>query len=58
MKFKILRTIIIYLGLIILSYAVYLKTGIQDGLAIFGAMLIASSLYIWIEYDDDGNKKK
>ena len=58
MKFKILRTIIIYLGLIILSYAVYLKTGIQDSLAIFGAMLIASSLYIWIEYNDDDNKKK
>ena len=58
MKFKILRRIIIYLGLIILSYAVYLKTGIQDSLAILGAMLIASSLYIWIEYNDDDNKKK
>lgn len=52
MKFKILRTILFYLGITILSYSVYLKNNFSEGFGFFGAMLLASVVYLWIEYDN------
>ena len=52
MKIKILRTIVFYLGVLIFSYSVYLKNGFSDGFAFFGAMLMASVIYIWMEYSE------
>ena len=52
MKIKILRTIVLYLGILILSYSVYLKCGFSEGFGFFGAMLMASVIYLWIEYND------
>lgn len=51
MKIKILRTILFYLGIIIFSYSIYLKTSFSEGFGFFGAMLMASVIYLWIEYD-------
>lgn len=50
MKFKILRTILFYLGITILSYSVYLKANFSEGFGLFGAMLMASVIYLWFEY--------
>ena len=50
MKIKILRTIVFYLGVLILSYSIYLKNGFYEGFGFFGAMLIASVIYLWMEY--------
>lgn len=50
MKFKILRTILFYLGIIFLSYSVYLNNNFAEGFGFFGAMLMASVVYLWIEY--------
>lgn len=50
MKFKILRTILFYLGITFLSYSVYLKNNFAEGFGFFCAMLIASVVYLWIEY--------
>lgn len=36
MKLKILRTIVFYLGVLILSYSVYLKNGFYEGFGFFG----------------------
>ena len=52
MKLKILKTILCYLGIIIISYSIYLEKGIPNALAVFGTMLIASIMYLWMEYDD------
>ena len=50
MKLKILRTIVFYLGVLILSYSVYLESGFSEGFGFFGAMLMASVIYLGIEY--------
>lgn len=50
MKIKILRTIVFYLGVLIFSYSVYLKNGFSEGFGFFGAMLIVSVIYLWMEY--------
>ena len=50
MKIKILRTIVFYLGVLILSYSVYLESGFSEGFGFFGAMLMASVIYLGIEY--------
>ena len=52
MKIKILRTIVLYLGILIFSYYVYLKCGFSERFRFFSAMLIASAIYLWIEYND------
>lgn len=52
MKLKILRTILIYLGIIIMSYSIYLKHGFSECLGFFGCTLAASVVYLWIEYSD------
>lgn len=52
MKLKILRTVLLYLSIIIFSYSIYLKTGFSEGFGIFGIMLAASIIYLWIEYGD------
>ena len=51
MKLKILRTIVFYLGVLIFSYSVYLKNGFSEGFGFFGAMLIASVIYLGMEYN-------
>ena len=50
MKIKILRTIVFYLGVLIFSYSVYLESGFSEGFGFFGAMLMASVIYLGIEY--------
>ena len=50
MKLKILRTILFYLGIIIFSYSIYLKTDFSEGFGSFGIMLMASVIYLWMEY--------
>ena len=50
MKIKILRTIVFYLGVLILSYSIYLKHGFSEGFGAFGIMLAASVIYLWMEY--------
>lgn len=50
MKLKIIRTILVYLGLLIFSYSIYLKYGFSEGFGFFGIMLIASVIYLWMEY--------
>ena len=50
MKIKILRTIVFYLGVLILSYSVYLESGFSEGFGFFAAMLMASVIYLGIEY--------
>lgn len=50
MKLKILRTIVFYLGVLIFSYSVYLKSGFSEGFGFFGAMLIVSVIYLGMEY--------
>ncbi len=52
MKIKILRTIILYLGILITSYSIYLTKGFADGLCCFGITLMASIVYLWMEYSD------
>ena len=52
MKIKIIRTIVLYLGILIFSYSIYLKTGFSEGFGFFGAMLMASVIYLWMEYSD------
>lgn len=52
MKLKILRTIVFYLGLLIFSYSIYLENGFSDGFGFFGAILMASVIYLWMEYSD------
>lgn len=50
MKIKIIRTILLYLGILIFSYSIYLKHGFSEGFEAFGVILIASVIYLWIEY--------
>ena len=50
MKLKILRTIVFYLGILIFSYSIYLKHGFAEGFGFFGVMLMASVIYLWMEY--------
>lgn len=50
MKIKILRTIMVYLGILIISYSIYLAKGLADGFCCFGSTLIASTVYLWIKY--------
>ena len=50
MKIKIIRTILFYLGILIFSYSVYLKSGFSEGFGLFGIILIASVIYLWMEY--------
>ena len=52
MKLKILKTILVYLGIIIMSYAFYLSHGFSEGLGFFGGSLVSSVVYLWIEYSD------
>lgn len=52
MKIKILRTILMYLSILIISYSIYLAKGFADGLCCFGCLLIASIVYLWMEYSD------
>lgn len=52
MKLKILRTIVFYLGLLIFSYSIYLENGFSDGFGFFGAILMASVIYLWMKYSD------
>lgn len=52
MKSKILRTILVYLGIILLSCSIYLEFGIARALAFFGTLIIVSIVYLNIEYDD------
>lgn len=52
MKLKILRTILFYLSTIILSCYFYLKEGFIEVLGFLGIMLLASIVYLWIEYSD------
>ena len=52
MKTKILRTILIYLGIILLSCSIYLECGLSRALAFFGTFIIVSIVYLKIEYDD------
>lgn len=52
MKTKILRTILVYLGIILLSCSIYLECGISSALAFFGAFIIGSIVYLTIEYDN------
>lgn len=52
MKTKILRTILLYLGIILLSYSVYLECELSRALAFFGTLIIVSIVYLNIEYDD------
>lgn len=46
MKLKTLRTILFYLGLLILSYSVYLEDGFSKGVGFFGAMIMLSIVVI------------
>ena len=50
MKIKIIRTIVFYLGVLIFSYSVCLKCCFSEGFGFFGAMLMASVIYLWMEY--------
>lgn len=50
MKIKIIRTILFYLGILIFSYSIYLKHGFSEGFGFFGIMLMASVIYLWMEY--------
>ena len=50
MKIKIIRTILLYLGILIFSYSIYLKHGFSEGFGAFGVILMASVIYLWIEY--------
>ena len=50
MKTKILRTILVYLGIILLSCSIYLECGLSRALAFFGVILMASVIYLWMEY--------
>lgn len=52
MKTKILRTILVYLGIILLSCSVYLEYGLSIALAFFGTLIFISMIYLNIEYDD------
>lgn len=52
MKMKILRTIILYLGILLISYSIYQAKGFAEGLCCLGCTLIASVVYLWMEYDD------
>ena len=51
MKIRILRTILFYLGIIILSCYFYLKDGFIEVLGFLGIMILASVVYLWVEYD-------
>lgn len=51
MKLKILRTILFYLSIIILSCYFYLKEGFIEVLGFLGIMILASVVYLWVEYD-------
>lgn len=44
MKIKI---ILFYLGILIFSYSIYLKHGFSEA---FGVILMASVIYLWMEY--------
>lgn len=50
MKIKIIRTILFYLGILIFSYSVYLKCGFSEAFGAFGVILMASVIYLWMEY--------
>lgn len=50
MKIKTIRTILYYLGILIFSYSIYLKNGFSEGFGFFGIMLMASIIYLWMEY--------
>lgn len=50
MKLKILKTILFYLGISIFSYSIYLEHGFSEGFGVFGIMLAASVIYLWMEY--------
>lgn len=52
MKLKILKTILLYLGILIFSYSIYLKHGFSEGFGAFGVMLMASVIYLWMEYSE------
>lgn len=52
MKTKILITILLYLGIIFLSCSVYLEYGLSRALAFFGTLIIASTVYLKIEYNN------
>ena len=52
MKIKIIRTILFYLGILIFSYSIYLKHDFSEGFGAFGIMLVASTIYLWMEYGD------
>ena len=52
MKIKILRTILVYLGIILLSCSIYLEYGLSRALAFFGTLIIVSTVYLKMEYDD------
>ena len=50
MKIKIIRTILLYLGILIFSYSMYLKHGFSEAFGAFGVILMASVIYLWMEY--------
>ena len=50
MKIKIIRTILLYLGILIFSYSIYLKHGFSEAFGAFGVTLMASVIYLWMEY--------
>lgn len=52
MKTKILRTILLYLGIILLSCSVYLKCELSMALAFFGTLIIVSIVYLKMEYNN------
>ena len=52
MKIKIIRTILLYLGIILLSCSVYLECGLSRALAFFGTLIIVSIVYLKMEYDN------
>lgn len=51
MKNNILRTILTYLGilLIMINYSIYLKYSFSETLAFFGIMFIVCIVYLWLE---------
>lgn len=47
---KYLRTLLIYIGIILFSLAITMKDGLCDGISVLGICLVCSTVYLWVEY--------
>lgn len=50
---KYLRTLLIYIGIILFSLAITMKDGLCDGIIVLGICLIYSTVYLRVEYGSD-----